>query len=165
MPHVLFKPVSPVRTSAAQGWHIMDAGTRNCSRTEGLALWNAVICLDCEVLSNTPGDECPACKNRSVVSLARMLGGSLLAHRVQLSHECESALFVVNIVVELRQMHAKDLTTTIERLTNVIGPMLARGRASFRVNVDTQQQPGAGESFRAGPTRVLAPAPEKRRAG
>lgn len=94
-----------------------------------------------------------------------MLGGSLLAHKVQRSHESESVLFEVNITVELQQMHAKELTTTIERLTNVIGPILARGRASFHVNVDTSQQPGAGESFRAGPSRVLAPADEKRRAG
>jgi hypothetical protein len=143
----------------------MDAGTRNRSGAEVLPLWNAVICLDCEVISNTPGDECPACKNRSVVSLARMLGGSMLAHNVQRSHEGESVLFEVNITVELRQMHAKDLTTTIERLTNVIAPTLARGRASFHVNVDTPQQPGAGEAFRAGPSRVLAPADEKRRAG
>lgn len=130
-----------------------------------LLLGNAVICLDCEVISNTPGDECPACKNRSVVSLARMLGGSLLAHTVQRSHEGEGVLFEVNITVELRQMHAKDLTTTIERLTNVIGPTLARGQASFHVNVDTPQQPGGVEAFRAGPSRVLAPVDEKRRAG
>jgi hypothetical protein len=143
----------------------MDGGTRDRSGAEVLHLWNAVICLDCEVISNTTGDECPACKNRSVVSLARMLGGSFLAHTVQRSHEGESVLFEVNITVELRQMHAKDLTTTIERLTNVIGPTLARGQASFRVNVDTPQQPGAGKALRAGPSRVLGPADEKRRAG
>jgi len=130
-----------------------------------LLFWNAVICLECEAISNTTGDECPACKNRSVVSLARMLGGSFLAHTVQRSHEGESVLFQADITVELRQMHAKDLTTTIERLTNVIGPTLTRGRASFHVNVDTPQQPCAGEAFRAGPSRVLAPAEEKRRAG
>ena len=96
-----------------------------------------------------------------------MLGGSLLAHRAQHFQELESGLFDITITVELQQMHAKELTTTIERLTNVIGPILARGRASFHVNVDTPQQPGAGESLRAGPSRVVAPAPadEKRRAG
>jgi hypothetical protein len=35
----------------------------------------------------------------------------------------------------LQQMHAKDLNTTVERLTSVIGPKLARDRASFHVNV------------------------------
>jgi hypothetical protein len=139
----------------------MDAGTLN---RDALALWNAVICVDCEVISNTSGDECPACKNRSVVGLARMLGGSLLVHKVQRSHECESVQYDVNITVELQQIHARDLTTTIERLTNVIGPMLMRGRASFHVNVDSQQM-DVGEPFRAGPSRVPAPAGEKRRAG
>ncbi len=47
----------------------------------GLPLWNAVFCLDCEVISNSRSDECPACNGRSLVSLARMLGGSLFAHR------------------------------------------------------------------------------------
>jgi hypothetical protein len=88
-------------------------------------------------------------------------GWQFLAHTVQRSHEGENVLFEA----ELRQMHAKDLTTTIERLTNVIGPTLARGRASFHVNVDTLQQPGVEGALRAGPSRVMAPADEKRRAG
>jgi hypothetical protein len=49
--------------------------------------------------------------------------------------ECESGLFDITIVVELQQMHAKDLSTTVERLTGVIGPKLARDRASFHINV------------------------------
>jgi hypothetical protein len=64
-----------------------------------------------------------------------MLGGSLVAHRAEHSHEGESGLFDITIAVELQQMHAKDLSTTVERLTSVIGPKLARDRASFRINV------------------------------
>jgi paraquat-inducible protein B len=44
-------------------------------------------------------------------------------------------LFDITITVELQQIHAKDLSTTVERLTSVIGPKLARDRASFHVNV------------------------------
>ena len=113
----------------------MFAGTRNNLDAGVLPLWNAVFCLDCEVISSSRGDECPACKSRSLVSLARMLGGSLLAHRAQHSDECEGGLFDITIVVELQQMHAKDLSTTVERLTSVIGPKLARDRASFHINV------------------------------
>ena len=69
------------------------------------------------------------------MSLARMLGGSLLAHRAQQSQECEGGLFDITIAVELQQMQAKDLSATVERLTSVIGPKLARDRASFRINV------------------------------
>ena len=113
----------------------MFAETRNHLDAGVLPLWNAVFCLDCEVISSSQGEECPACKSRSLVSLARMLGGSLLAHRAQRSQECESGLFDITIVVELQQMHAKDLSTTVERLTGVIGPKLARDRASFHINV------------------------------
>jgi hypothetical protein len=62
-----------------------------------------------------------------------MLAGSLLAHRAQ--QEWESGLFDITITIELQQMHAKDLSTTVERLTSVIGPKLARDRALFHINV------------------------------
>jgi hypothetical protein len=113
----------------------MFAETRNHLDAGVLPLLNAVFCLDCEVISTSRGDECSACKSRALVSLARMLGGSLLAHRAQHSHECESGLFDITIAVELQQMHAKDLSTTVERLTSVIGPKLAGDRASFHINV------------------------------
>ena len=69
------------------------------------------------------------------MSLARMLEGSLLAHRAQQSQEWEGGLFDITIAVELQQMQAKDLTTTVERVTSAIGPKLARDRASFHINV------------------------------
>ena len=99
----------------------------------GLQLWNAVFCLDCEVISNRRSGECPACKGRSLVSLARMLGSSLFVHR-QL-RQCESEVFDITIAVELQQMYAKDLTTIVERLTSAIGPKLARDGATFHVKV------------------------------
>ena len=64
-----------------------------------------------------------------------MLGGSILAHKAQHSRPGETGLFDVTIAVELQQMHAKDLSTTVERLTGVIGPKLAGDRASFHINV------------------------------
>jgi hypothetical protein len=111
----------------------MLAETKNHLEAGILPLWKAVFCLDCEVISSSRGDECPACKSRSLVNLARMLGGSLLVHRAQHFHEGE--LFDITITLELQQMHARDLSTTVERLTSVIGPKLARDRASFHINV------------------------------
>jgi hypothetical protein len=60
----------------------------------------------------------------------------LFAHREQLSQEGEHGLFDITITVELRQMDAKDLTTTLERLTSVIGPKLAREQAMFHIDVE-----------------------------
>src|ERR1700758_5185720 len=103
----------------------MLAVTRNILNAGALPLLNAVFCLDCEVISSNRTDECPVCKNHSLVSLDRMLGGSLLAHRIQ--RERGHGLFDITITLEL-QMHAKNLSTTVERLTSVIGPNLARDR-------------------------------------
>lgn len=113
----------------------MFSPTKNRLDKGGLPLWNAVFCLDCEVISNSQGDECPVCNGRSLVSLARVLGGSLFAHREQAFQERESKLFDVTITVDLQQMPAKDLTATLERLTSVIAPKLARDQAAFHVNV------------------------------
>jgi hypothetical protein len=127
----------------------MFAGSRKHLDAGILPLWNAVFCLDCEVIASGRGDECPACKSRSLVSLARMLGGSLLAHRLQQFQRWESGLFDITITVELQQMHAKDLSTTVERLTGVIGPKLARDRASFHINVKpTEENPDLQATLR-----------------
>ena len=75
-----------------------------------------------------------------------MLGGSLLAHRAQQLQDSESVLFDVTITVELQQIHARDLSTTVERLTSVIGPKIARDRASFHVNVNPTAR-NAQQSF------------------
>jgi hypothetical protein len=64
-----------------------------------------------------------------------MLGGSLLEHKAEHSHPSEAGLFDVTIAFELQQMHAKDLNTTVERLTSVVGSKLAGDRASFHINV------------------------------
>ena len=60
-----------------------------------------------------------------------MLEGSLFAHRAQR----EGGLFDITIAIELQQLHAKNLSSTVERLTSVIGPNLALDRASFHINV------------------------------
>ena len=107
----------------------------NHTDASALPLLNAVFCLDCETISESRTDECPACKGRSLVNLARMLGGSLSAHRAKQFGEHKSGLFDITITIELQQMHSKDVTTALERITNVIGPELARDQATFHVKV------------------------------
>jgi len=113
----------------------MLALTTNRSDRGGLPVWNAVFCLDCELISNSPGGECPICSGRSLVSLARILGDSLFAHQEHEFQQRGDGLFDITITVELQQTRAKDLTTTLERLTSVIGPKLAREQARFHINV------------------------------
>jgi hypothetical protein len=116
----------------------MSAGARSHSDAVLVPLLNAVFCLDCEVISASRCDECPACKGRSLVSLARMVGGSLFAHKLHGSSE--RVLFDVHISIELHQTQAKDLNATLEDLTRVIGPYLTQSRGLFHVNVQPAER-------------------------
>lgn len=40
-------------------------------------LENAVLCAECEVISASISDNCPACGSRSLLCLSRVLGGSI----------------------------------------------------------------------------------------
>jgi hypothetical protein len=41
-----------------------------------VALKNAVLCAECEVVSDSPHDTCLVCGSRSLVNMARMFGGN-----------------------------------------------------------------------------------------
>lgn len=124
--------------------------------SDGLPLWNAVFCLDCELINNGESNECPACGGRSIVSLSRILGGSLYAHREHQSRERGTELFDITIAVELERMLAKDLTTTLERLTTVIGPMLARDQAAIHVTVRPSEDRFKSQGLLCFPEREAA---------
>jgi hypothetical protein len=46
-----------------------------------VALQNAVLCAECEVVSDSPHDTCLVCGSRSLFNIARMFGGNLPRHR------------------------------------------------------------------------------------
>ena len=46
-----------------------------------VTLKNAVLCAECEVVSDSPHDTCLVCGSRSLVNIARMFGGNLPKHR------------------------------------------------------------------------------------
>jgi hypothetical protein len=119
----------------------MFSGTHNQSELDVVPLCNAVFCLDCESISNTARDECPSCKSRSLVSLARMLGGSILGQQSHGLRQCASLSFDITITVGLQQMHAEDLNTALERLSNMLGSRLGRARASVHIDVEPKVDP------------------------
>jgi hypothetical protein len=49
-----------------------------------VALQNAVLCAECDVVSDSPHDQCLVCGSRSLVNISRMLGGNLPKDRVSL---------------------------------------------------------------------------------
>jgi len=49
-----------------------------------VALQNAVLCAECDVVSDSPHDQCLVCGSRSLFNIARVFGGSLPKERVNL---------------------------------------------------------------------------------
>jgi len=53
-------------------------------RLNSLPLLEAVLCADCEIISNSGGEACQVCGSRSLLSLGRVLGGSVGSERATL---------------------------------------------------------------------------------
>lgn len=70
----------------------MDSGPRPDPTLNTVALLNAVLCADCEVISDSSGDVCSVCGSRSLLSLGRVLGGSIGDERAVLLPEEEGNL-------------------------------------------------------------------------
>ncbi len=49
-----------------------------------VCLQNAVLCADCDCVSDSPHDKCLVCGSRSLFNIARVLGGNLSRNRVAL---------------------------------------------------------------------------------
>jgi hypothetical protein len=52
-----------------------------------VALQNAVLCAECDVVSDSPHDICLVCGSRSLFNIARMFGGNLPKKRASLIAE------------------------------------------------------------------------------
>jgi hypothetical protein len=49
-----------------------------------VALQHAVLCAECDVVSNSPHDVCMVCGSRSLVNICRILGGKMPKTRAEL---------------------------------------------------------------------------------
>ena len=62
-----------------------EDGTSRVSRgLNAVALQNAVLCAECDVVSDSPHDRCLVCGSRSLFNIARIFGGSLPKDRAAL---------------------------------------------------------------------------------
>ncbi len=111
----------------------MSNGIWNRSQPLVFALSSAVLCLDCEVVSNSRTQGCPACESRSLLNLAYIMGGSLRGP--QSDHRATGGTFDIVATIELRQMCAKDLNPMLETLTKALDKSLAEGCVTFHVKV------------------------------
>jgi hypothetical protein len=49
-----------------------------------VALQHAVLCAECDVVSDSPHDICMVCGSRSLVNICRILGGKMPKNRAEL---------------------------------------------------------------------------------
>ena len=61
-----------------------------------IQLQNAVLCADCEVISDSPHDACRVCGSHSLLSLACILGGTLPTRRAKvIDDDAQQPLFAL----------------------------------------------------------------------
>jgi len=62
----------------------MDHTYRWGTELSSLPLLEAVLCADCEIISNSASERCEICGSRSLLSLGRVLGGKVEGERAVL---------------------------------------------------------------------------------
>ncbi len=78
-------------------------------------LQNAVFCVNCESISNSPHDVCEVCGSRSLVSLFRVLGGTLRGK----NEPPELIKYNLELSIRVSEISAADLNRTISALTRL----------------------------------------------
>ena len=70
-----------------------------------VALQNAVLCAECDVVSDSPHDRCMVCGSRSLVNISRMLGGTLPVERATLIEPLSREVERTEIVLTFPRTH------------------------------------------------------------
>ena len=78
-------------------------------------LQHAVFCVNCETISNSPHDVCEVCGSRSLVSLYRMLGGTLRGK----NQPPELIKYNLELTIRVNEVGAADLNRAISALTRL----------------------------------------------
>jgi hypothetical protein len=63
---------------------VVEIRAQNERPLNAISLKNAVLCADCDVVSDSPHDNCRVCGSCSLFNLSRILGGTLPAKRTRL---------------------------------------------------------------------------------
>jgi hypothetical protein len=118
----------------------MYFGIRKHEDSAAVHLQSAVLCMDCECVTEGRSEECPVCGSHALFSVARILDGALVSHKTgspKKDEKDESVVrFDLKIAVEVKDMGPRDLNAIIEGIANVISPRLGKGSAGFRINVE-----------------------------
>ena len=103
---------------------------------ETVPLQNAVLCVDCELVTCSRNDECPVCGGRSLLSLAGIIGGTLVDFKQTRLDRQRLLLFDLKIELEMSQLEGRELSAVVEAIGKIVAPKLGRNRASLHMSVN-----------------------------
>ena len=87
----------------------MNTGRELEQEMSVVPLQQAVFCVDCETVSNSPHDACKVCGSHSLVSLFRMLGGTLHGNK----QPEEPIKYNLELTVRVQEVSGTDLNRAI----------------------------------------------------
>jgi len=70
-----------------------------------VALQNAVLCAECDVVSDSPQDTCLVCGSHSLFNIARMFGGNLPKERASLLTQEAAEIATPAVVLTFPKPH------------------------------------------------------------
>jgi hypothetical protein len=81
---------------------------------------NAMFCLDCETISSSLNHICTVCGSHALISLCRMLGGTLRSQQAESTEEhAKAAKYSLEINCKVHEIPATGLNLLIELLTRL----------------------------------------------
>ena len=95
----------------------MSAEARAKTGLSAVPLLYAVLCADCETVSNSPHDACSICGSRSLISLFRTLGGTVRGQSSQATTDHRK--YGLELTAKVHEIPAADLNLLIELLTRL----------------------------------------------
>lgn len=106
-----------------------------------IPLQTAVFCVECEIVSNSQHDVCTVCGSPSLVSLDRLLGGTIRKDggRTSAKQPQETLKYNLELTVKVHAVPARELNHTIESITQLAD--VARNLECLHLNVESVEQP------------------------
>jgi hypothetical protein len=85
-----------------------------------VALQNAVLCAECDVVSDSPHDMCLVCGSRSLFNIARLFGGNLPKKRARLIAHESMEITSRDVVLTFSKPHRPRRRATGSRQLSVV---------------------------------------------